>query len=63
MLVHVYDFNKEIQILELQVEGTGIKEIKKIPQVAEKRPIPGQRTMVSEVGSKVFFSIEEIDFE
>ena len=64
VLVHVFDFNREIQTLSLSVDGTGIKEVKKHDEVGSiSRPIPGQRTMVSEVGSKVFFSIEEIDFE
>lgn len=30
---------------------------------AINRPIIGQRSIVSDVGSKVFFSIEDIDFE
>lgn len=61
--VHVYDFNKEIQVIELQLEGQGIKEVKSAMRNVMSKPIPGQRTTVSEIGSKVFFSIEEIDFE
>lgn len=61
-MVHVFDFNKEIQVIELKIEGQGIKQPISNAKTLSKKPIPGQRTTVSEIGSKVFFSIEEIDF-
>lgn len=54
----MYDFNKEIQLIELTLTGNMLKNSLK----KEDKVIPFQRSMVSEVGSKVFFSIEEIDF-
>lgn len=70
VLVHVFDFNKEIQAIELAIEGQGTKQLpapvpalKPHARKPHAKPIPGQRTTVSEIGSKVFFSIEEIDFE
>lgn len=62
VLVHVYDFNRLIQTIELKVQGKGFTKIK--PTVKGiNRPTLGQRSTVSDVGSKVFFSIEDIDFE
>lgn len=58
MLIHVFDFNKEIQVIQLSLTGNMIKDILS----KEDKVIPFQRSMVSELGSKVFFSIEEIDF-
>lgn len=49
MLVHVYDFNKEIQTIELNIEGQGIKQLPTpLPNKSlSRKPIPGQRTTVS----------------
>jgi hypothetical protein len=55
--VHVFDFNKEIQVISLQIEGQGIKQLQNNAKSTHSKPIPGQRTTVSEIGSKVFFSI------
>jgi hypothetical protein len=46
----------------LQLEGQGIKEVRSVARNVMSKPVVGQRTTVSEIGSKVFFSIEEIDF-
>jgi len=46
VLVHVFDFNKKIQTLELQIEGKGYVEAKSVQSLYHK-PIPGQRTTVS----------------
>jgi hypothetical protein len=44
------------------VQGRGTAQGKDVP-VKASRPTIGQRNTVSEIGSKVFFSIEDIDFE
>ena len=53
VLIHVFDFNKEIQVIQLSLTGNMIKD----SLSKEDKVIPFQRSMVSEVGSKVFFSI------
>lgn len=62
VLVHVFDFNKEIQTIELRVQGKGFSGNKPLVK-AINRPTIGQRSNFSDVGTKVFFSIEDIDFE
>lgn len=56
VLVHVFDFNKEIQTIELLVEGKGFLNQKPIVKKVN-RPMIGQRSAVSDIGSKVFFSV------
>lgn len=63
--IMVYDFVKEIQTLTLHIEGSGYSRRRQnaknmLRDVSGE--IPRQRSYVSPIGSKVFFSIEEIDF-
>lgn len=44
------------------IEGTGYSKRSNIKSTGQKEEIPRQRSFVSTIGSKVFFSIEEIDF-
>lgn len=46
----------------MKVRGRGSTKAKKAI-TKTNRPVLGQRNTVSEIGSKVFFSIEDIDFE
>ena len=57
----VMDFTKTIQDFELTIGGNSMRTARKSVDGVVKN-IPGQRTSVSEFGSKVFFSIEEIDY-
>ncbi len=52
--------NKTEQVLH--IEGEGYSRIAPKKSELEKTVIPKHRSFVSSIGSKVFFSIEEIDF-
>lgn len=58
----VSDFVGEIQRIEMVIRGQGynVRPPKELDTIREE--IPTQRSFVSSIGSKVFFSIEEIDF-
>ncbi|KAL4426641.1 hypothetical protein ABPG74_018719 [Tetrahymena malaccensis] len=58
----VYDFVKVNQEISLFIEGTGYSKKSNSKSNLKKEEIPRQRSFVSTIGSKVFFSIEEIDF-
>ena len=58
----VSDFNGEIQRLEMLIRGQGYNVRPPKESDSIKEEIPTQRSFVSSIGSKVFFSIEEIDF-
>lgn len=65
--IQVYDFVKLTQTVEVTLEGDGYEKERLTNKQSAKpikntEDIPGQRSLVSEIGSKVFFSIEEIDF-
>lgn len=59
--IEVYDFAKVIQKIQLYFSGDARDQIQKTDR-ALYQAIPRQRTSVSEVGSKAFFSIEDVDF-
>ena len=56
------DFVGEIQRIQMIIRGQGynVRPPKELDTIREE--IPAQRSFVSSIGSKVFFSIEEIDF-
>lgn len=58
----VSDFIGEIQRIEMVIRGQGYNVRPPKETDAIKEEIPTQRSFVSSIGSKVFFSIEEIDF-
>ena len=60
--VIVSDFSGVIDTIVLNIEGRGYntRPPKELANMREE--IPTQRSFVSSIGSKVFFSIEEIDF-
>ena len=61
--IKVRDFEKEVQPpIELKIQGRGYARIPPKEEIVKKGEIPSQRSQVSVLGSKVFFSIEEIDF-
>jgi hypothetical protein len=60
--VHVFDLYKTFQELNLKIEGFGYSKKPPAKKESELMEIPKQRSLVSPIGSNVFFSIEEIDF-
>ena len=58
IVIHVFDGTKEIQSIPLTLEGKAVQKLAPILPTAMAKAIPHQRTTVSEIGSKVFFSIE-----
>ena len=59
--MHVFDFNREIQTIEMVVRGRGLVQGKE-GCGGSQRAVIGQRNTTTQSGSKVFFSIEDIDF-
>ena len=60
--LNVSDPYKQIDSLELKIQGSGFVKNKKDKSSIKKEELPSQRNSVSSIGSKVFFSIEDIDF-
>ncbi len=57
-------FNNEVKIDEITVKVDGLGYFQNPPKAvnSQVQEIPSARSLVSPIGSKVFFSIEEIDF-
>lgn len=62
VIINVSDLFKQIDSIELKIQGTGFVKNKKEKTVIKKEELPSQRSSYSSIGSKVFFSLEEIDF-
>ena len=60
--IKVFDIYRLIQDLVITLEGKGFTNRPNQALTKEIEDIPRQRSLVSNFGSKVFFSIEEIDF-
>lgn len=62
LIIEVSDIVKVIQEVKLSITGFGYAHHPQRRNQDELDEIPRQRSFVSSIGSKVFFSIEEIDF-
>ena len=60
--INVSDLFKQIDSIELKIQGSGYVKTKKEKPSMKKEELPSQRSLVSSIGSEVFFSIEDIDF-
>ena len=48
--------------MELKIQGSGYVKNKKEKLAIRNEELPSQRSSYSSIGSKVFFSLEDIDF-
>ena len=60
--LNVSDLFKTIDALELKIQGSGYVKNKKEKLAIRNEELPSQRSSYSSIGSKVFFSLEDIDF-